>query len=188
MPSVHEDQHIITEILQGRETALRRIYPIYADAFRAWARRFFKCGEAELTDAYQEALIVFYRNVMTGRLTTLTSSLKTYLFAIGYRILRRSVASKRSVQFVAKMPESDMPIDKTFLEQLIEEEDYQQQRHRLRQAIDKLGDSCQRILELYFYQNYSIPQIKEQLNYQSENSVSVQKSRCLKSLRDVLEQ
>lgn len=188
MPSVHEDQHIITEILQGRETALRHIYPIYADAFRAWARRFFISDEAELTDAYQEALIVFYRNVMTGRLTTLTSSLKTYLFVIGYRILKGTVVRKRSVQLVADMPERDMPSDTNFLQQLIEEEDYQQQRWRLSQAIGKLGDVCQRILELYFYQNYSIPQIKEKLNYQSENSVSVQKSRCLKSLRDVLEQ
>ena len=54
-----------------------------------------------------------------------------------------------------------------------------------------LGDDAQWIetpgRELFFYQGHSIPKIREILNYQSENSVSVQKSRCLKSLRDILE-
>ena len=55
----HIDNQIIVEIRAGRETSLRRIYPLYAAEFKAWARRFCKCSEADLTDAYQEALIAF---------------------------------------------------------------------------------------------------------------------------------
>jgi RNA polymerase sigma factor (sigma-70 family) len=187
MPSVHADQQIIEELLHGRETTLRRVYPLYADAFRAWAKRSFQCDEAELTDAYQEALVVFYRNVTTGQLTTLTSSLKTYLFAIGYRILTRAVTRNRPVKMVAEILDNDMPKDPHFVQLMIEEETYQAQQQHFRKAIARLGEACQRILVLFYYDNYTIPQIKEHLNYQSENSVSVQKSRCLKSLRDFLE-
>jgi RNA polymerase sigma factor (sigma-70 family) len=187
MPSVHADQQIIEELLQGRETTLRRIYPQYADAFRAWARRHFQCNDAELQDAYQDAMTAFYRNVMTGQLTILTSSLKTYLFAIGYRILLRAIAHNRPIKLVAEMSDNDMPSDPDFLQMIINEADYQAQKQRLSTAIAQLGEACQRILVLFFYEKFSIPQIKEQLNYQSENSVSVQKSRCLKSLKDILE-
>lgn len=183
----HIDNQVIAEILAGRETTLRRIYPIYATEFKAWARRFYRCSEADLTDAYQEALIAFYRNIITGRLTELNASLKTYLFVIGYRHLRRSVQRQQKTTLIAELPESELPNDPHFLQNLIEEEEYQAQRHLLSGALAQLPESCQRVLQLYFYQGHSIPQIKDILNYKSENSVSVQKSRCLKSLRDILE-
>jgi RNA polymerase sigma factor (sigma-70 family) len=183
----HIDNQIITEILAGRETTLRRIYPIYAVEFKAWARRYFKCSDADLTDAYQEALIALYRNIVTGQLSELNASLKTYLFVIGYRHLRRSIQKQQKTTLIAELPESELPNDPHFLQNLIEEEEYQAQKQHVGGALAQLPESCQKVLELFFYQGHSIPQIKEILNYQSENSVSVQKSRCLKSLRDILE-
>jgi RNA polymerase sigma factor (sigma-70 family) len=183
----HSDNQIIAEILDGRETTLRRIYPLYAAEFKAWARRYVRCSEADLTDAYQEALVAFYRNIVAGRLTNLTSSMKTYIFAIGYRQLKRALRQQHQTAFVGEPSEADLPQDPHFLQLLIEDEDYQAQKTHLGQALEQLSPACQKVLELYFYQGYSIPQIKEQLNYQSENSVSVQKSRCLKSLKEILE-
>ena len=187
LPTLHTDTNIIAEILAGRETILRRIYPLHAAAFKAWARHYFKCSDADLTDAYQEALIAFYRNVASGKLIELRSSLKTYLFVIGYRHLRRSMLKHKNVELLAELPEDQLPNDPHFLENLIAEEEYQEQRAYLKKAIEQLSPACQRVLELYFYQGLSVPQIKNTLNYESENSVSVQKSRCLKSLRDILE-
>jgi RNA polymerase sigma factor (sigma-70 family) len=183
----HTDNNIIAEILAGRETTLRQIYPLYAAEFKAWAGRYVQCTEADLTDAYQEALVAFYRNIVSGRLTNLTSSLKTYIFAIGYRQLKRAMRQQQKLIIVGEPSESELPQDPHFLQLLIEEEDYQAQKTQLGSALEQLSPACQKVLELYFYQGYSIPQIKEQLNYQSENSVSVQKSRCLKSLKDILE-
>ena len=181
------DNHIIAEILEGRETTLRRIYPLYAGAFKAWARRYVRCTDADLTDAYQEALIAVYQNIVTGRLTHLSASLKTYIFAIGYRQLRQAMRRQQKIELVDEPPESELPHDPHFLQLLIENEDRQAQSKHLAKALEQLPLSCQKVLELYFYQGLSIPQIKEALNYQSENSVSVQKSRCLKALGDVLE-
>lgn len=188
MPTpVHIDNNIIAELKASQETTLRRIYPLHAAAFKAWARQYFKCSDADLTDAYQEAVIAFCRNVSTGKLTELRSSFKTYVFVIGYRYLRRSILKQKSTELIAELPDNQLPNDPHFLENLIAEEDYQQQRTYLQNAIGQLSPSCQRVLELFFYQGLSIPQIKDALNYESENSVSVQKSRCLKGLRDIIE-
>ncbi len=183
----HADNNIIAEILEGRETTLRRIYPLYAAEFKVWVRRFVSCSEADAADAYQDALVAFYRNIVSGRLQNLTSSAKTYIFAIGYRQLKRQMLQQHKVQLVAEPSEADLPQDPHFLQLLIEEETYQIQKQHVGHALEQLPPSCQKVLELFFYQGYSIPQIKEQLNYQSENSVSVQKSRCLKALKEILE-
>jgi RNA polymerase sigma factor (sigma-70 family) len=183
----HSDNTIIAEILEGRETTLRRIYPLYATEFKAWAKRYAPCSDADLTDAYQEALVAFYRNVISGRLTQLSSSLKTYIFAIGYRQLKRALQQQHKTTLTEEPPESDLPHDPHFLQLLIEEETYQEQRAYLGKAIAQLQPNCQKILELFFYQGYSIPQIKDALNFSSENSTSAQKARCLKALREILE-
>ena len=113
--------------------------------------------------------------------------MKTYLFVIGYRHLRRVHQKNQKIEILAELPENELPNDPHFLENLIAEEEYQLQRTHLQKAIAQLPPACQRVLELYFYQGLTIPEIKNTLNYESENSVSVQKSRCLKALRDVLE-
>ncbi len=181
------DSHIIAEILEGKETTLRRIYPLYAGAFKAWARRYVRCTDDDLTDAYQEALIAVYQNIVTGRLTHLNASLKTYIFAIGYRQLRQAMRRQHRIELIDEPPESELPHDPHFIDEWIEKEERQAQSKYLAKALEQLPPSCQKVLEFYFYQGLSIPQIKEALNYQSENSVSVQKSRCLKALGDILE-
>jgi RNA polymerase sigma factor (sigma-70 family) len=183
----HSDNYIIAEILEGRETTLRRIYPLYAAEFKAWVKRYAQCSEADITDAYQEALVAFYRNIISGRLTRLSSSMKTYIFAIGYRQLKRSLRRQYKIDLTADPVEADLPHDPHFLQILVEDEEYQEQRAYWAKAIKKLQPGCQKILELFFYQGYTIPQITEALNFASENSTSAQKARCLKALKEILE-
>lgn len=183
----HSDNGIIVEIQAGKEDALRRIYPLYLPDFKKWAKKYFKCTDDDLNDAYQEALVALYRNVLTGKLVELKASLKTYLFAIAYRQLYRQIHKNRHIQQLSELPDAQFAHDTHFLQELIQQEAYHEQQTFLRQAINQLPETCQKILELFFYQNLSITQIKEAYSYASENSVSVQKSRCLKSLRDIIE-
>lgn len=185
--SRHIDNDIIAEIKHQGEAALRRIYPLYLPDFRQWAKKCFKCTDDDVNDAYQEALVALYRNVLTGKLVELKAALKTYLFAIGYRQLQRQLSKNKHLQQLSDLPDFQLPDDSHFLQELIQQETYHEQQTFLRQSINKLPDTCQKILEAYFYQGLSITQIKETYNYSSENSVSVQKSRCLKSLRDIIE-
>ncbi len=183
----HIDNDIIDDIKREREAALARIYPLYLPHFRQWAKKCFKCTDEDVDDAYQEALVALYRNVLTGKLVELKAALKTYLFAIGYRQLQRQLSKNKHLLQLSDLPDLQLSEDTHFLQELIQQETYHEQQTFLRQGIGKLPETCQKILEAYFYQGLSITQIKEMYNYSSENSVSVQKSRCLKSLRNILE-
>ena len=61
-------------------------------SFLKWKLK-MRTDEAE--DVFQETLIVFFKNVKSGKLTELFGSLKNYLFTISWRIgLKQVTASK----------------------------------------------------------------------------------------------
>jgi RNA polymerase sigma-70 factor (ECF subfamily) len=56
----------------------------------------------------------------------------------------------------------------------------------LKKYFDALGEKCQKILTLFYYQQYNIKEIMAEGNYNSENVVKSQKSRCLKTLKEAI--
>ena len=51
----------------------------------------------------------------------------------------------------------------------------------------KLGSHCQKILELFYYQEKKLGDIVNALGYDNKDVVKSQKSRCIKQLRKLIE-
>ena len=79
---------LLTLIRSGDRQFLRKLYEEHRDAFGVWVARSYKCDDDMIADIYQQAFTTLYLNVKEGKLTSLTSSLKTYLFAIGRNLIR----------------------------------------------------------------------------------------------------
>ena len=79
--SIKDSQQLLSRIQEEGMSALEEVYREYREDFLHFALR-FGLSESECLDAYQDVMIAFYENVKEGKLTTLTSSLKTYLFSI----------------------------------------------------------------------------------------------------------
>jgi RNA polymerase sigma-70 factor (ECF subfamily) len=77
------DQNIIEDIRNGGEVGLIQIYKQYRSEFLSWSNRNFNIGDEASADLFQDTIINLRKNIVKGNLTNLTSSLKTYLFAIG---------------------------------------------------------------------------------------------------------
>src|SRR3546814_20515362 len=88
-----EDQYLLDKLRQDDLTALDEAYVRYKKGFFLFART-FSVPEEDIADVYQDTIISLYDNVKNGKIDTLTSSLKTYLFAIGrfkfYKQIERS--------------------------------------------------------------------------------------------------
>src|SRR5688572_28135024 len=99
---------------------------------------------------FQVTLISFYENVTNDKLTTLSSSLRTYLFAIGkYKILRDK---KKGVMYANL---DDIPDIKLLGN---EEDGYAlelEQQTKVHAALAKLGGDCQKLLEMFYFQELS---------------------------------
>lgn len=174
---------IIEEIRGGKREALVKLYKQYRVDFIKWALKNFHCNQQEAEDAYQDTTIAFYENVMKDRLNQLNCSVKTYLFAIGKNILLSS--AKKKSNKTADLDNVKEVIDEALL--VHEKIALNEQQANILSAIESLGEPCQTILKLYYYDRLSIKKIVEQLDYKSENVVKVQKNRCMKRLRTNLE-
>jgi RNA polymerase sigma-70 factor (ECF subfamily) len=176
------DQQLIDSIKSGGTKALENLYSAYRDDFCAFAKR-YQAEESDVLDVYQDAIIAFYENIISGKLSKISSSIKTYLFSIGkFKLIDKLKRSGKTVIMDSEVEISEF-IDSSF-------ENQQTLSHRQKQlkaAITELGGSCKELLILFYYRRYSIEAIRDEMKFKNENTVKANKSRCMKSLRKIIQ-
>ena len=69
-------QEVVERIRKGDQSVIAAIYRQLRPEFLSWAALRFKVDQEQIIDVFQEAVIVFYRNVAKGKLTELNISVK----------------------------------------------------------------------------------------------------------------
>ncbi|MCW5516890.1 RNA polymerase sigma factor [Muriicola sp. Z0-33] len=178
------DQILFRSLKEGSDIAFKKVYQDNRSLFLNFARK-YGIPAADVLDIYQDAYIVFYENIGNGKLTELRSSISTYLMSIGkYMIMDRIRKDKkkiRSEELIASVGE----IDSEIASYEIGNEELSTKQLLLRTYFDQLGEKCKAILTLFYYKKYSIKEIMIHGNYNSENVVKSQKSRCLRTLKEL---
>ena len=173
----------LEDLKRGSDNVLRHVYEDNRDKFLNYAKR-YHLSEAENIDVYQDAYVIFYENIMSGKVMDFTSSISTYLFGIGkYLIFDRMRKNKKTIRGefdFSMVGENDRVID----EIEIEKKELTVEQQLLQQYFRVLGQKCQDLLTLFYYRGFSIQEIMQAGGYNSENVVKSQKSRCLKTLKE----
>ncbi|WP_179009182.1 RNA polymerase sigma factor [Winogradskyella forsetii] len=171
----------IADLLQSKNNSFEMLYKNYKNEFIGFARK-FSLNDDEIIDIYQETFLSFYENLLNGKLTEFTSSIKTYLFSIGkfkiYEYLRAN----------SKLKIIDVPINEgiTIENFSLEKEILSEQEQLVKKNFKKLGKQCQLILELFYLKGKTLQDIKVIENYDKTDVVKSLKSRCLKKLRQLV--
>jgi len=172
---------IIEEIKNGNKKELADIYKAHRSEFVSWATRNYQCTTEEARDIYQASIIVFYDNIVKEKLQHLNGSVKTYLFAIGKnKILELRRADKKFA--------SEMTTDEFDVEDVKDVESEQKELHLqiIQRCLEKLGDPCKTMLELYYFHNTGLEELAEKLHYKNGDTAKNLKSRCLLRLRELV--
>ncbi len=181
-----EKQITLEELRKGSEKVLKQVYEEHRSKFLNFARRYSLSEEAN-TDIYQDAYIIFYNNVMSGKIESFTSTIGTYLFGIGKNLIfdkmKKNKKIIRSEYDLAIVGEEDDLV--STLE--IEDQGLTPEQELLQKHFGTLGKKCQELLTYFYYRGYTIQEIMLAENYNSENVVKAAKSRCMKSLRERIE-
>ena len=179
-----EKEDITLETLrQGSDFALKRVYEDNRAKFLNFARRYHLSDEENI-DIYQDAYIVFYDNVMNGKIEQFTSSVSTYLFSIGkYLIFDKMRKNKKEIR-----PNFDLAIVGNEAELVnnfeMDDQDLTEEQLLLQKHFADLGTRCQELLTLFYYRGFTIQEIMARENYNSENVVKAAKSRYMKTMRE----
>ena len=173
------DALLFQSILKGQEEGLVELYRLHRTEFIKWAWQQFKLDEHDAADVFQDTIISLRSNIVKGKLTELSSTLKTYLFGIGKNI---ALGRLRQNGKWYKNPElMEVQEEKSSITTKIEESD---RTNIVSGLLENIGEPCLSILRLYYYQNYSMEAIANTLDYKNENVVKSQKLRCLKKLKE----
>ena len=138
----------LDDLRNDPDGSLRLIYRTWQGEFIHLTTKYSRLDRDQLADVFQDAAIILIQNVRSGKLEVLTSSVKTYLFGIGKKLLLKRHATPVREVFLPEINDSvanglEMPIH-----QALETDETSRQ---LRSAIAQLGDICNRILTLTFY-------------------------------------
>lgn len=176
---MNKESSLIEQIQSGDQKAIERIYTRFKAEFLVYASR-FSINDEDAVDIYQDSVVTLYENILSGKLTSLTSSVKTYLFAIGKYKIYNSLKVKATT--------ADFGDYELLLEEESDEEFLLREKNieNLQQAYRQLGTKCQEVVKLFYYENLSIEEIKDRLDYRSKDVVKSQKSRCIKQIKEIL--
>lgn len=178
-----EKEHIKT-LVNSNPKEISSLYYKNRDAFFSFGKK-YGLDYDDLSDVYQEAFIVLRKYALKGKLDSVKSSLKTYLFGIGkfmiYDVLKQKQKTTTYDSFVHVAHDT---IESVFLE--VEDEELTLEQNLLRTYFKKLGKKCQEMLTLFYSRGLSIDEIVDFTDYTKGSVVRSQKSRCIKKLKEMI--
>ncbi len=133
-------------------------------------------------DIFQEVLVSFIEMVRNGKFRG-ESSVKTFLFSLNRytwlnELKRRGRQKVREEKF-ENARDTEMPDTSDFIAG-------RESRNELLKLVGKLGDTCRKILLLFYYENLSMREILDQTDYETEQVVRNKKYKCLKQLEQMI--
>lgn len=179
-----EDKELFELLKHGNYTVFEGLYLRYRDDFlKSSLFKYKQLSEQDCLDAWQDCVISFFEQVSSGRLKELSCSIKSYLYLMGYRYIGKYYnAQIRQSKISASMAE----LDKNEHESEASRLQFEENEILVFKQVDELPEQYRKLLLMRYVQGLSIPEIMEQMNYQSVNAVSVSLSRSLKMIKDKL--
>lgn len=182
------------EILQliknndGDNKAVTILYKKYkVDFFQFIRKNYPGLKNEQIEDAYSECFHALYRNIKIGKLVTLTSSLKTYLFQIGvYKIIDEIKRTKRfqGQEIIDYMP----PVEISSLD-FFDDDEHIKRNLIINETVGKMTEPCKTILTLFWFDQKKYAEILGFTNFSSVESLKNKSSKCMSQLKvEVLSQ
>jgi len=133
-------------------------------------------------DVFQETVVSFIDVVKKGKYR-MEASIKTFLISVAKNIWlneikkrERSGAREKQFESTRDQKEADVSHHIADLEK----------KRQLRELVYKLGEPCQKILLLFYYENLSMKEIVDHLPYENEQVVRNKKYKCLQQLTGMI--
>jgi len=181
-----KDNQILEAIKRGDPKVLEKLYDENRQPFLVWASQSYQCESEDAVEIYQKAYTILYLNVRNEKLTSLTSTIKTYLFSIGKNLFREKFRDKHNRLINLDDVSNTSIIDNHLDANVIDNYQDEHQKELVRHLLNEIGNPCKKLLELMFIQGYSAEAVVHEMGYSDERVVRKRKSLCLKKLREMV--
>lgn len=131
-------------------------------------------------DIFQEAMIVLFEKAKSNSFA-LSCQIKTYLYSVCRRLWLKKLQQNNRYYPAFEFLKETVPV-----EDEIELHEKQQADFSLMEnALVKIGEPCKSLLEAYYIQKKSMPEIAENFGYTNADNAKTQKYKCLIRLKKI---
>jgi RNA polymerase sigma factor (sigma-70 family) len=162
------DLDIIKGLKSGNEALLETLYKKH---YKMMVNMIIKNSgtEEEAKDIYQDSIIVFWQKVHSENFE-LTSKISTYLYSICLNLWRKELERKKRFSHEEKDGESIQAFEQNERVKIMNE------------CLQLMGDVCRKVLSLYYFDNYSMQEIANELGFANADTAKTKKYKCKKDL------
>jgi RNA polymerase sigma factor (sigma-70 family) len=176
----------IDALKNGEMDALGWIYERHRLNFITWCTLEYRCNVEAATDMYQRVVMVFYDNVMDNKFENPKheNSLLAYFKTTARNKQQEDWRASSKTQLGDNEKLSEQEDDIFDIE---ESERISMQLEHLPRALNKLGDPCKTMLEMFYFQRLSDASICEKIGYSNTDSVKTGRYKCIKRLKKIFD-
>lgn len=183
--SAVSDLHILESIRNDRnlEPTVRLLYNNYFESLASYVRS-NQGNDEDAEDFFQEAIIVFIDAVKNNKFRG-DSKIKTFLHAIMRNLWlnelkRRKRALNRQTKYYDENPKVEESVQASLQENEV--------KQSVAALLSQLGERCQQILNLFYYQEKSMKEIHQEMGLENEQTARNTKYKCMKKMHDLLDE
>ena len=131
-------------------------------------------------DIFQEAMIILYGKSRQESFQ-LTCQIKTYIYSICRRLWLKKLQQLQKFNPAIELKEEIVAVE--------EELEVHEKRNAdfilMEEALNKIGEPCKSLLEAYYLQKKSMPEIASNFGYTNADNAKTQKYKCLIRLKKI---
>lgn len=177
------DPELVANLKAGQrmEESIKVLYRNYFDGL-CWYIMNNSGSRQDAEDIFQEVLVSFIELVQQDKFRG-ESSIKTFLFSLNRftwlnELKRRGRALAREEKYEKAQDRVELDTSQHIAER--------EGKAEVLRIVGELGETCKKILLLFYYENLSMREILDRTDYETEQVVRNKKYKCLKQLEQMV--
>ena len=177
------DAELVDNLRSGKkmDDAIKAIYRDHFEGL-SWFVMNNSGSRQDAEDVFQEVVVNFIDLVQKDKFRG-ESSVKTFLFSMNRfmwlnELKRRGRSSARELKYEKEQDKAETDVSNFIIEK--------ESRTAVMDLVESLGEICKKILVMFYYENLSMREILDKLDYENEQVVRNKKYKCLKQLEKII--
>jgi len=177
------DEELLAAIRQGSglNNAIKSIYRDHFESM-AWLIKNNNGSQQDAEDIFQEVLVSFIGLVQKDKFRG-ESTVKTFLFSMTRHTWLNELKKKgrsdvRELKYERAKDQQEVDVSHMIVER--------EAKKQVMDVVEQLGETCKKILVMFYYENLSMKEILEKMDYENEQVIRNKKYKCLKQLEQMI--
>jgi len=177
------DSELVANLRTGKrmDETIKAIYRKHFDSL-SWYVMNNSGSRQDAEDVFQEVMVAFIELVQKDKFRG-ESSVKTFLYSLNRHTWLNELKRRgRSLAREEKYEKGQVQTEPDTSDLIADREG----RNEVMRLVGELGETCRKILLLFYYENFSMKEILDATEYENEQVVRNKKYKCLKQLEQMI--